>query len=339
MLSEFYGRRIAKTADLETNACCDVNTMNAHARVMEMIPTEASEKYYGCGSPIPDDFASLKGLTAVDLGSGSGVDSMILRFYLGPTGRMIGIDMTAEQIDVARRSGATFMETLGYDEASLAFHQDFIETAQAIPDASVDLVISNCVINLSPRKDLVFKTIQRILKPGGEFFISDIVADRRTDLLDDEVLVAECIGMAPYFHDAVDLMNDAGFVDPRVYSRRRLADNQRLIERGEQAIFESVIWRGFKLADMDRRCEDYGQIAVYRGELPGAPGGFRLDQGHYFETGRPLSVCRNTARMLGQTRLARWFEVSPAVKHFGLFDGCSTSPAPAGSESQNGACC
>lgn len=154
-LSEFYGRAIEKTADLETNACCDVNTMQQHAAIVRQIPTFATEKYLGCGSPLPDDLPTLDGLTAVDLGSGSGVGAMILRGYLGKTGTMIGIDMTDEQLAIARKAVPEFMQKLGYDLASLRFEKDYIETADSIPDRSVDLVISNCVIDLSPRKDLV----------------------------------------------------------------------------------------------------------------------------------------------------------------------------------------
>ena len=104
-LQEFYGRQIEKTADLETNACCDVNTMQLHQGVVRLIPERAREKYLGCGSPLPDDLPTLNGLTAVDLGSGSGVDAMILRAYLGEAGVMIGLDMTDEQLAIARQAG------------------------------------------------------------------------------------------------------------------------------------------------------------------------------------------------------------------------------------------
>ena len=336
MLQDFYGSQIARTTDLETNACCDVGTMSTHSKIVEMIPTEATEKYLGCGSPIPDDFAGMDGLTAVDLGSGTGVDAMILRYHLGPNGRVRGVDMTSEQLAVARRAGALFMNRVGYHSDSLSFEEGFIETAESIPDESVDLVISNCVVNLSPRQDLVYRNIARMLKPGGEVFLSDIVSDRRTDLADDDLLVAECIGMAPYINDARDMLADAGFVDARVFSRRTLGPNARLTERGERAMFESIVWRGFKLPNLDRRCEDYGQVAVYGGLLPGAPGAFVLDEGHVFETGRPMPVCRNTARMLTETRFARWFEVTRASKHFGLFASCG---APAATGQGAAACC
>ena len=319
-LKEYYGRTLQKTSDLKESACCTIDTMSKHANAMNLIPKEVKDKYYGCGSPIPEDFLSLKGLTAVDLGCGSGVDAMLLRFYLGPKGKLIGIDMTDEQLKVAGKSATVFMNRLHYPVESLQFVKDFIETCESIPDASVDLVISNCVINLSPRKDLVFKAINRILKPGGEFFIADIASDRRNPhLAKDDVLVAECIGLAPYINDAKDIMEDAGFRDVRTFSSSELSRSPRL--KNEEAKFYKVVWRGFKL-ELDRRCEDYGQVAIYKGNLPSSPNIFKLDNAHVFEKGRPMLICRNTAIMLSHTRLKQYFEVSPQLKHFGIFD-CS----------------
>ncbi|MBL8018582.1 MAG: methyltransferase domain-containing protein [Leptospirales bacterium] len=329
-LSDYYGRQISKTKDLVTNACCDVKTMQENAAVAELIPAIAKDRYFGCGSPIPNDRAALQGLTALDLGCGTGVDAMILRYYLGPTGRMIGIDMTDAQLETANAARREFMQRVGFSADSLEFRKDFIETADSIPDESVDLVVSNCVINLSPRKDLVFQTIRRILKPGGEFFISDIVADRRIDLSDDPVLVAECLGLAPYINDVRDWMDNSGFYDTRIYSQRLLPENDRITSRGEAARFISLTWRGFKLDELDRRCEDYGQAATYKGSLVDSPAFFRLDEGHIFESGRPALVCRNTARMLAETRLARHVDVTAPIKHFGLFQNCSAATASGG---------
>ncbi len=336
-LSDYYGRQISKTTDLVTNACCDVRTMQENAAIVELIPAIAKDRYFGCGSPIPNHRTALQGLTALDLGCGSGVDAMILRYYLGPAGRMIGIDMTDEQLGAARAAKEEFMQKVGFAPDSLEFRKGFIETADSIPDASVDLVVSNCVINLSPRKDLVFQTIQRILKPGGEFFISDIVADRRVELSDDPVLVAECLGLAPYINDVRDWMDNAGFRDARIYSQRTLPENARVTARGESAQFISLTWRGFKLDGLDRRCEDYGQVATYRGSLSDSPAFFRLDEGHVFEAGRPALVCRNTARMLSETRLGGHMDITKPVKHFGLFQSCATPAAAAGGIA--GACC
>jgi hypothetical protein len=107
---------------------------------------------------------------------------------------------------------------------------------------------------------------------------------------------------------------------------------------GEPIAFDSLLVRAFKLADMDRRCEDYGQWATYRGGAPGAEARFELDDHHAFEARRPVAVCRNTARMLGETRLAAHFDVTAPVRHFGLF-GCGPAASTPGPVAPDGACC
>ncbi|UCE04291.1 MAG: methyltransferase domain-containing protein [Candidatus Latescibacterota bacterium] len=332
MLQEFYGRRIRKTADLRSGACCTDETAQRYAEILELLPAEVRERHYGCGCPLPVD--DLTGLTVLDLGAGAGVDAFIALKCVGPTGFLHGIDMTPEQLDVARRNARPVAERFGHASTNIAFHEGFIETADAIPDASVDLVISDCVINLSPAKEEVFRTVWRVLKPGGEMYISDIAADRRVpeSIRSDPLLVAECLGGAEYEHDWFDTMRDAGFMEPRVVSRS-LVQEEAL---GQPVRFSSLTVRAFKLYDMERRCEDYGQLATYRGSLPQVPARFVLDDHHVFEAQRPAPVCRNTARMLTETRLGAHFEITPPIRHFGLFDcGPTASAAP----SSGGSCC
>ncbi|MBI3292755.1 MAG: methyltransferase domain-containing protein [Elusimicrobia bacterium] len=332
LLQEYYGRRFKSRKDFKQNACCPTDTGRRHADILELIPKEVKDRHYGCGCPFPSD--QLSGLTVLDLGSGTGVDVFIMAYLVGPKGFVHGIDMTEEQLVVAQAALPVVMRRFGYGRTNVAFHQDFIEVAETIPDTSVDLVISDCVINLSPRKDLVFQTIHRVLKEGGEFYISDIAADRRLPpaISQDPDLIAECLGGAEYEHDWFDQMKAARFPDPRVVSRTVVQQEVK----GEPVTFSSLTVRGFKFATpLDPRCEDYGQVAVYRGNLPSSPARFTFDDHHVFEVHRPVPVCRNTARMLQETRLSRYFEVTTAIKHFGLFK-CGPSPVVT---SVNGACC
>ncbi len=333
LLQEFYGQRLQSTSDLSTKACCTDDTARRFAEVIALLPDEVRERQYGCGCPLPGD--DLTGLTVLDLGAGAGVDAFIALHCVGPNGAVHGVDMTAEQLDVARRHAATVARRFEHPKTNITFHEDYIETAEVIPDASIDLVISDCVINLSPAKDEVFRTIWRVLKPGGEFYVSDIAADRRVPdaVRSDPVLVAECLGGAEYEHDWFDQMRDAGFADPRLVERR-VVQREAL---GEPIVFSSLTVRGFKLENMDRRCEDYGQLATYCGSIASAPARFVLDDHHVFERHRPTPVCRNTACMLGETRLAPHFEVTAPIRHFGLF-ACGPAPA-ADSDGQSGVCC
>ena len=196
-------------------------------------------------------------------------------------------------------------------------------------------MISDCVINLSPRKDLVFTTIQRVLKDGGEFYISDIASDRRVpeSIRNNTELLAECLGGAEYEHDWFDIMKDAGFPDPRTVSRMEV---QRDVQ-GEPILFYSMTVRAFQFSEpLDRRCEDYGQIAIYKGTILNQKARFTFDDHHVFEAHKPVPVCRSTARMLQETRLGVHFDVTAPIKHFGLFP---CGGASATKESTQKSCC
>ena len=336
-LRHYYGQKLKTASDLAIAACCTDEMSRRFSEILRLIPEEVKQKQYGCGSPLPDD--DLSGLEVVDFGCGAGTDAFVAAKLVGESGRVIGIDMTDEQLAVARRAAPSVMDRLGYSSPNVEFQSDYIEVAQSIPDESVDLAISNCVVNLSPRKDLVFRTIHRILREGGEFYISDIVADRR---LPDEVRLlgdpnySECLTGAEYLGDLRDIMEEAGFRDVRIVSRTVL--DERVGAEG--ATFCSLTLRGFKLTGppLDRRCEDYGQIATYLGGVEEAPVAFSLDEGHLFQRDRPLPVCRNTAWMLARTRLSRYFRVTEPVKHFGIFD-CSPKARPDGTEPSPEDCC
>ncbi len=177
---------------------------------LEALTPEAMAASAGCGNPIGSSDAKL-GETVLDLGSGGGIDCFLAAERVGETGHVIGIDMTHAMIDLARQNA----KKLEVD--NVVFKLGKIE---AIPqqDASVDLVISNCVIALSPDKDRVFDEIHRILKPGGRFVVSDMVV---TGELPDEVRSSaeewvSCVGGADLFSRYLDRMDRSGFVDVEV---------------------------------------------------------------------------------------------------------------------------
>lgn len=337
-IQAYYGKVLQGAQHLQTNACCCSEAIPAaHRAILEKIDHEILNRFYGCGSPIPPDLA---GCTVLDLGCGAGRDAYLLSALVGPRGRVIGVDMTAEQLAVARRHHQTQAQRFGFTESNVDFREGYMEdlAALGIADHSVDVVVSNCAINLSPAKDKVFAEIFRVLKPGGELFFSDVFASRRlpAELRDDPVLVGECLGGTMYVEDFRRLMRAVGWPDYRVVAQSRISLGHPEVEAKVGATtFWSMKIRAFKLASLEDLCEDYGQVATYLGTIPEQPHQFALDDHHNFITGKPMLVCGNTAAMVGETRFAAHFRVAgDRSTHFGPFD-CS-GPAPAAG---SGGCC
>ncbi len=338
----YYGEVLQSTLDLKTGACCTADAMPAALRQMlKDVHPEVTDRFYGCGSPLPP---ALEGRTVLDLGCGSGRDVYLLSRLVGPRGRVIGVDMTPEQLAVARRHQQWHAQRYGYAHSNVEFRDGMIEDlAEAcIADASIDVVVSNCVLNLSPEKPRVFAEIFRVLKPGGELYFSDVFANRRIPeaLRRDPVLLGECLGGALYTEDFRRVMAGVGCADTRIVSQSPIPLLDPQIERKIGMVgFRSLTVRAFKLA-LEDRCEDYGQVATYLGGIDGdfdQPHAFVLDDHHRFEIHRPMLVCSNTAHMLAGTRFAPYFRIDGDTStHFGLFD---CGPAPASVSAGAGACC
>ncbi len=340
-VQDYYGSVLQSSGDLRTTACCSNDTLPEHLReLLSKIHDEVKDRFYGCGSPLPP---GLEGATVLDLGCGSGRDVFLLSALVGEHGRVIGVDMTREQLDIAERHRDFHARAFGYAHSNVQLlHGDLANlTAAGIADASVDVVVSNCVLNLVADKQRAFAEILRVIKPGGELYFADVHADRRLprELLDDPVLVGECLAGAMYTEDFRRLLTNLGVADARSCARNPISFTDREIAaKIGFAHFESITWRLFKL-ELDDRCEDYGQVATYRGSLPHHPHYFALDDHHCFETDRPLGICGNTADMLTRTRYAPHFEVrGDRSRHFGLF-ACAPAAHPDGAKVCGPGCC
>jgi SAM-dependent methyltransferase len=341
-VQEYYGRVLSSSDDLKTGACCPVEAMPARIReIVDHIEPEILTRFYGCGSPIP---VALDGCTVLDLGCGTGRDAFICSRLVGEGGMVIGVDMTDEQLEVGRSKLSAQMERFGYRQPNVALLKGYMEDLAAIgiADESVDVVISNCVINLSPDKERVFSEILRVLRPGGELLFADIFADRRVPrhLRSDPELLGECLGGAMYLDDFRRMLSRRGVRDYRVVSSRPVSiDNPELEAKIGMIGFSSVTVRSFKLAFFEDRCEDYGQTARYLGTIEGYPHYFELDDHHRFETGRPMPVCGNTAAMLTETRFGDHFVIDgDRAVHYGLFDCASPTVDGAGTANADGCC-
>jgi SAM-dependent methyltransferase len=183
------------------------------AEELAAIPAEANLGL-SCGNPTA--FASLRpGETVVDLGCGAGLDVLLAAGKVGPSGKAIGIDMTPEMIDRARHNATRFGQ--GTAPANVEFYQARIDQLP-LPDASVDCVISNCVINLAPDKRAVFREIFRVLEPGGRVAVSDIALKRALpeELAANIMAYVGCIAGAISIDDYAAGLKDAGFAAVQV---------------------------------------------------------------------------------------------------------------------------
>jgi len=338
-VQDYYGTQLRSSQDLKTNACCTEDIPAAHKKILATLESEVLEKYYGCGVCIP---AGIEGCTVLDLGSGSGRDAFLLSKLVGEKGHVIGVDMTDEQLAVARRHVATHTERFGYQQPNVEFRKGYIEDLRTadLEDNSVDVVVSNCVLNLSTDKAATYREIFRVLKPGGELHIADVFADRRVPeaLRQDPVLYGECLSGAIYIKDFRRLLAELGVKDYRLMAKRQLTiDNEEIEQKVGNIKFYSLTVRAFKL-DLEDLCEDYGQVATYLGTLPGEAHRFVLDDHHTFETGRPMLVCGNTADMVGNTRFGAHFRISgDKQQHFGPFD-CAPAASPAATDGAAASC-
>ena len=208
------------------------------------LPDEVTGLSLGCGDPIT--LASLEpGQTVLDLGSGGGIDCFLAARRVGPTGRVIGVDMTPAMLDRARAN----REKLGAD--NVEFRLGEIEHLP-VPDSSVDVVISNCVINLSPDKPQVLREAHRVLKPGGKLAVSDIVTDGPLPAAIKASLStwAGCVAGALEVQEYINYLLEVGFEDVElspVYFDQEAVDSFIADQSGEMdlsAVPAERLYRG-----------------------------------------------------------------------------------------------
>ncbi|HRU83789.1 MAG TPA: arsenite methyltransferase [Eubacteriales bacterium] len=228
----YIRRQYAKAARREVKSCCG-GECGCNGTAADILGVSkklgySEEDFYGapyesnmglgCGNPVA--IASLKeGMTVVDLGSGGGFDCFVARKLVGDTGRVIGVDMTPDMIALARNTA----EKSGYK--NVEFRLGEIEHLP-IADGSADVVISNCVVNLSPDKEQVFKEIFRVLKKGGWLSISDIVATSEIPLeyKQDAKMVAGCMGGGEHIGKIEEMLSCAGFKDVKITLKENSAE-------------------------------------------------------------------------------------------------------------------
>ncbi|ACB73591.1 methyltransferase domain-containing protein [Opitutus terrae] len=316
----------------EAALCCPVDY---DRRYLEIIPAEVIEKDYGCGDP---SRYVKPGETVLDLGSGTGKICFIAAQVVGPQGRVIGVDMTDEMLEVARRNAPVVAERLGYanvefrkgriqdlaldleqldrelarrpisDATSFLAAQDLADElrvrAPLVADGTIDVVVSNCVLNLvEPRaKRTLFEQISRVLRRGGRAVISDIVADEPVPdaLQQNPELWSGCISGALTEEEFLQAFADAGFHGIQMLKRDTAP--WRTVEGIE---FRSVTVQAFK--GKQGPCLERNQAVVYLGPFKEVLD----DDGHRLVRGRRHAVCDKTYRL---------YQQEPYRTHFAAID-------------------
>jgi SAM-dependent methyltransferase len=227
MVREKYGE-IAKGAAQGccsgSGGCCGGSPADQIAEYVGYTPEqlaalpEGANLGLGCGNPL-EHAAAQPGETVLDLGSGAGMDAFLAARAVGPTGRVIGVDMTPEMLERARANAARA------GVANVEFRLGEIEHLP-VPDASVDIIISNCVINLSPEKDQVFREMFRVLRPGGRMVVSDLVLVRpiSEEIRRSVEAYVGCVAGASLRADYLKAIGAAGFRDIEVLEERSYGD-------------------------------------------------------------------------------------------------------------------
>ncbi len=331
--------------------CCPVDY---DPRYLEVIPQEVLELDYGCGDP---SRYLKEGDVVLDLGSGTGKICFIAAQVVGASGRVIGIDMTAEMLEVARRNAPLVAERLGYANVEFrrgriqdlgldldAFEEElaaspiattaalFAAEARAgalrlehplVADASIDAVVSNCVLNLveNGQKRRLFREIHRVLKPGGRAVISDIVSDEPVpeELQHDPELWSGCISGALTEEGFLAAFEEAGLYGVHILERQE--EPWQTVHGIE---FRSITIEAFK--GKEGPCIERNQAVIYKGPFKEVLD----DDGHRLERGRRHAVCDKTYKIFGRSPYREHFElVDPRVEvplaEAGAFD-CSRTP-------------
>ena len=234
VVEEGYARVVEALAGSDAGRARDVGRRIGYSEEqLEAVP-EGANLGVGCGNPTAIDSLS-PGETVLDLGSGAGMDAFLAARQVGPTGFVIGVDMTDAMLAKARENA----RNAGIE--NIEFRKGQIESLP-VEDESVDAVISNCVINLSPEKDRVYREAFRVLRPGGRAMISDIVLERPLPqaLIEGIDAYLGCVGGASLRGDYLETIAKAGFREVRVQREAHFADALSLDDPGVRNLMDRL---------------------------------------------------------------------------------------------------
>ena len=282
-ITQSVSDRYAKAVTTGEEMCCP--TGYNHDDLRTFIPEPVLKVSYGCGTPVGLTTVQA-GETVLDIGSGGGIDCFEASRRVGPTGSVIGIDMTDEMLSMARTHAPTVAANLGYARSNVDFRKGFADAMPVEPN-TIDLIVSNCVINLAPDKSKVFSEMYRVLKPGGRFTVSDIVADQHVPnyLIHDREKWGDCLSGALPLSGYWGGLREAGFegIHQVTFIPWRVIDGIH---------FLSVTLTGFKLPELDTPRS--AQFATFKGPFSRVVD----ERGSSYVRGVPQAIDPSTATLL-----------------------------------------
>ncbi|XP_068115044.1 arsenite methyltransferase [Hyperolius riggenbachi] len=267
-VKDYYGKQLTDTSNLKTSCATSSTALPKHIRdALSEIHEDISSRYYGCGLTVPE---CLEKCRILDLGSGSGRDCYMLSKLVGQQGYVVGVDMTDEQLELSRKYINYHTQKFGYEKPNVEFVKGYIENLKAanLEDDAFDVVISNCVINLSPDKKAVLKEAYRVLKYGGEIFFSDMYINKKLseELKKNKMVWGEGIGGALLSQELFQIAEEIGFSPPRLVTSRYLTINQELREIIGDYKLVSATFRLFKLPKEATKDQN---LVTYKGGITG----------------------------------------------------------------------
>lgn len=307
----YYGKTLQSTSDLRTSACCSAPPRDHKIRdALRRVHPDVSNRYYGCGSPIPP---LLHNTTTLDLGCGTGRDCFVISQLAGSNSRVIGLDATESQLQVGR-SALPWHSKEHADSAPITFLEgDMSNMSALIPDESVDVVVSNCVLNLTSDKDAVFAEIARVLKPGGELLFADIFSSRELDprLQSDPVLHGECLAGAHYLPHLQRQLKSIGMSELLIMNKTTVDVHEKDLQSklGDDVTFSSLTVRAFKKSISQQQHFNKPAEVIFRGDAEHSD--FLLDQTIAFASkGDRKQMSAEVAGVLMASRYAPLFTIA-----------------------------
>lgn len=221
-VEDYYGKQLKKSEDVKIVSCstkAGTSCTNSIKEALSSVHPEVSSRYFGCGLTIP---TKLNGQKVLDLGSGSGRDCYAISKLVGETGQVIGVDMTDNQLSLARRYIDHHMKEFGYKTPNIKFLKGYLEdlTGAGLQNDFFDVIVSNCTVCLSPDKKKLFTEAYKVLKIGGEMYFSDLYANKPVpeSVHDNAEMWGEGMTSALLWTDFYKLAKEVGFTQPRLVS-------------------------------------------------------------------------------------------------------------------------